>query len=71
MIKEDWTPSLSADTCTQTTTSAEHLFLRDLVCSWHQEALFNLILTPNYNADHHDHIHADLTPDADFIDRGR
>lgn len=68
MIKEDWTPSLSADTCTQTTTSAEHLFLRDLVCSWHQEALFNLILTPNYNADHRDHIHADLTPDADFID---
>jgi len=36
-VEEDWTPNLSADTCTQTTTSAEHLFLRDLVCSWHQE----------------------------------
>lgn len=67
-VEDDWTPSLSADTCTQTTTSTEHLFLRDLVCSWHQDKLFNIILTPNYNAAHHNHIHVDLTPDADFID---
>ncbi|MEZ4231474.1 MAG: extensin family protein [Polyangiaceae bacterium] len=24
--------------------------------------MFNLILTPNYNADHHDHVHLDLEP---------
>nr|MBA2600540.1 extensin family protein [Actinomycetota bacterium] len=30
--------------------------------------MFNIILTPNYNEDHHNHIHVDLTPGADFID---
>ena len=68
VVEDHWTPDFNTDTCTQTTTSVEHLFLRDLVCSWAEDDLFNIILTPNYNADHHNHIHVDLTPGANFID---
>jgi hypothetical protein len=29
--------------------------------------IFNIILTPNYNAAHRDHFHVDLTPNAHFL----
>jgi len=32
--------------------------------------IFNIILTPEYNAAHRNHYHVDLTPGADFIGSG-
>jgi hypothetical protein len=31
--------------------------------------VWNIVLTPNYNADHRNHFHVDLTPGSDFIER--
>ncbi len=44
-------------------------FLRDQATAWHQEALWNILLTPDYNAAHDNHVHADLTPGAYSIGR--
>lgn len=36
--------------------------LHRMACEMHAQRLFNIILTPNYNALHRDHMHVDLTP---------
>jgi hypothetical protein len=41
-------------------------WLKDLTDKRHEQGIFNIILTPEYNSDHDDHFHVDLTPDADF-----
>ncbi len=42
-------------------------FLGELVQSYHDQKVFNVILTPDYNAAHADHFHCDLTPGSDFL----
>ncbi len=34
---------------------------------WYDAHIWTTILTPNYNVDHDDHFHVDLTPGSDFI----
>jgi hypothetical protein len=34
---------------------------------WHDGRYWNIILTPNYNVDHYNHYHVDLTPGSDYI----
>lgn len=34
---------------------------------WHDNMLWNIILTPNYNAAHDNHFHIDLSPDSHFL----
>ncbi len=43
------------------------MFLYDTAHRWHDQRLWTIILTPNYNAAHDNHIHVDLTPGSDFI----
>lgn len=38
--------------------------LQDVVCTLHRNRVFNVILTPNANASHHNHFHFDITPEA-------
>lgn len=42
-------------------------FMRDAVHRWHDDRLWSIILTPNYNAAHRDHFHVDLTPGSDYL----
>ena len=42
-------------------------FLKELAQSYHKEKVYNIILTPDYNAAHADHFHCDLTPGSDFL----
>ena len=44
-------------------------FLREQATAWHQERLWNILLTPDYNAAHDNHVHADLTPGAYSLSR--
>lgn len=55
------------DTTEFTTTEAAWLY--DTAWRWHDQALWNIILTPNYNAAHDNHFHVDLTPGSDFLGR--
>ncbi|MGE0329047.1 MAG: extensin family protein [Polyangiaceae bacterium] len=60
-VQRDFAGSIGAPVCTEQVDTASR-WLRGLVCDTHQSRVFNLILTPNYNADHHDHVHLDLEP---------
>ncbi|MCA9633909.1 MAG: extensin family protein, partial [Myxococcales bacterium] len=60
-IQRDFAGSIGAPVCTEQSEPASR-WLRAMVCATHQSRVFNLILTPNYNADHHDHVHLDLEP---------
>lgn len=55
-------------TCTAPTDPGKDRFLHELICALKAANVFNIALTPNYNADHRDHFHVDLTPGANFID---
>ena len=48
-----------------TTKAATELW--GLVCSAADAALFNVMLTPNFNAEHRNHFHLELTPDAGWM----
>jgi D-alanyl-D-alanine dipeptidase len=39
-------------------------FLQDFVCNLHRDQVFNVMLTPNADRDHYNHLHFDITPDA-------
>lgn len=41
--------------------------LYDIAQGMHDDQIFNIVLTPNYNAAHDNHFHVDLTPGSDFI----
>jgi len=49
--------------------TAQGKLLYTLVHRLHDERVFNVILTPEYNSAHHDHFHLDLKPGSDFIGR--
>ena len=42
-------------------------WLYDTSHGWHDQQLWNIILTPNYNDAHDNHFHVDMTPGSDFI----
>lgn len=70
-VLDDWVidPPDEA-TCAAATEPGLDAFLHEMICAAKDAGLWNIVLTPNYNADHRNHFHVDLTPDADFM-RGR
>lgn len=70
VVKDDWTKR-PPPTCSATGGTAKDRFLRDLACKASRAAGFNVLLTPNYNAAHRDHFHADATPGGNFVRGGR
>ncbi|HEU0032401.1 MAG TPA: extensin family protein [Kofleriaceae bacterium] len=69
-VNDDWIidPD-SEDTCAAATEPGKDTFLHELICALKAAGTWNIVLTPNYNADHRNHFHVDLTPDADFLER--
>ncbi len=61
VVKRDFPADIGAPVCVPREDPAQR-WLRGVVCEAHQARFFNLILTPNFNADHHDHLHLDLAP---------
>ena len=43
-------------------------YLKWFVETLFADGVFNILLTPNYNAAHKDHFHLDLTPGSEFLD---
>ena len=60
-VVSDW----EHDTTSFHTDAAEWLYERSY--AWHEARIWNTILTPNYNSDHDDHFHVDLTPGRYFF----
>jgi hypothetical protein len=69
-VKNDWVIDPSSEpTCSASTEPGKDAFLHELICELKQAGVWNIVLTPNYNAAHRDHFHVDLTAGADFIRR--
>ena len=71
-VLQDFHGRLGAAQCTPTAPqpapdSAEARELHALVCGAAEAHVFNSILTPNYNPEHRNHFHLELTPDVDWF----
>lgn len=48
--------------------TAAGAFLYEAAHRWYDAWIWTIILTPNYNVDHDDHFHVDLTPESHFLE---
>jgi hypothetical protein len=60
--ERDWVINTKAGVCPGAPQGPGDTLLHRMACEMHAQKLFNIILTPNYNALHRDHMHVDLTP---------
>jgi hypothetical protein len=71
-VKKDFHGRIGARTCGQraeqpkTRTDGTSL-LREIICEAAGERMFNLVLTPNYDQAHHDHVHFEVRRNIDWI----
>ena len=71
-VNTDWVidPD-SQKTCDAPTVPGKDAFLHDMICALKADRVWNIMLTPNFNADHRNHFHVDLTAGADTINKVR
>ena len=68
-VNDDWVIDPDAEeTCDAPTVEGKDRWLHEMICELDAAKVWNIILTPNYNADHRNHFHVDLTPSSDFIE---
>jgi hypothetical protein len=67
-VLTDWVID-SGDTCSSSTEPGKDTFLHEVICALKAAKIWNIVLTPNYNAAHRNHFHVDLTAGSDFIKR--
>ena len=68
-VNDDWVIDPNAEeTCAAPTEPGKDQFLHELICALKAARVWSIVLTPNYNADHRNHFHVDLTPASDFIE---
>ena len=65
-VLKDWVIDSMA-TCGADTSNDKDAFLHRVICELKAAKVWNIVLTPNYNADHRNHFHVDLTKGSDFI----
>jgi hypothetical protein len=65
-VESDWEID-GGSTCPPATAPEANRILHELVCGWHADAVFDVILTPNYNASQRNHFSLDLQPGSHFI----
>ena len=68
-VLNDWVIDPADDTCTAATEGDKDSFLHTVICELKAAGVWNIVLTPNYNAAHRNHFHVDLTAGSDFIER--
>jgi hypothetical protein len=70
VVNDDWVIDPNAEeTCEAPTEPGKDEYLHGVICALKAANVWNIVLTPNYNADHRNHFHVDLTPDSDFIEK--
>lgn len=70
-VNDDWVIDPDGeDTCSATTENERDAFLHQAICELKQAAVWNIVLTPNYNDAHRDHFHVDLTTGSNYIQFG-
>ena len=70
-VEKDWSGRIGAPTCTPgagpspVTAAATELW--DIVCESARRGLFHVMLTPNFNVEHKNHFHLEVTPDVEWM----
>jgi hypothetical protein len=68
-VNDDWVIDDDAeDTCAAAVDGERDGYLHEIICAQKAAGIWNIALTPNYNADHRNHFHVDLTAGSDFIE---
>jgi hypothetical protein len=60
----------SSSSCPLVSSSEPDRVLKEIACSLYSERIFQIVLTPNYNAAHRNHYHVDMTEGSMFIGQG-
>jgi len=69
-VETDWVIDPDReDTCTAPTEPGKDAWLHGVICELKAAGVWNIVLTPNYNAAHRDHFHVDLTTGSNFIEK--
>lgn len=68
-VLKDWVIDTTGETCEAATENAKDGFLHQVICELKAADVWNIVLTPNYNAAHRSHFHVDLTNGSDVIER--
>ena len=63
----DWVIASGSDPCPIASFSEADRVLKEIACSLWSERVFQIVLTPNYNAAHRNHFHVDLTEGSMYI----
>jgi len=61
-VMRDYRGRVGATTCVSPASEIE-----SIVCDAADRATFNVMLTPNFNAQHRNHVHVEITPDAAWM----
>ncbi len=69
-VNTDWVidPD-SQKTCDAPTEPGKDSFLHEMICALKADRVWNIVLTPNFNAAHRNHFHVDLTAGSDTINK--
>ena len=65
--EDDWVITARGDACPISSSSEKDRILKEIACGMWSDGIFQIILTPNYNAGHRNHFHVDLTDGAMYI----
>jgi len=65
-VETDWLITTGA-VCPGAATGEADRVLHEIACALWSDRIFQIVLTPNYNADHRNHFHVDLTSGSMFI----
>lgn len=65
VVERDWI--ITDETCPGTPADPADRVLHEIACAMYADGIFQIVLTPNYNAAHRNHFHVDMTEGSMFI----
>lgn len=68
--EDDFVITTRGDACPIPSFNEKDRILKELACTMWAERIFNIVLTPNYNSDHRNHYHVDLTAGSMYLGSG-
>lgn len=66
-VTTDFVITTRHDSCPIPSSSEADRVLKEIACALVANRIFQIVLTPNYNADHRDHFHCDLTAGSMYL----
>ena len=68
VVERDWV--VTEETCPGSPRDPADQVLHEIACAMYADGIFQIVLTPNYNAAHRNHFHVDMTEGSMFIGSG-